>query len=174
MKKLNIVFIAISILTFSDLFGQSDTNKDKMIALSELEGDWSGGGWMITPSRERIEFSQKESINYELDGTILQIKGQGWNATGDRIHNAYAIMSYDMLLGQYVMNSFLEDGRQTKAEVEIMEDGQIKWWFNTPEGGTVKYLISINENIWHEKGRYSPDGANWFPFIEFELTKVTQ
>lgn len=174
MKIIKIIIgVALGLFILTDTSAQTENvSKEKMKALSALTGEWSGGGWLITREQERKDFTQKEWIKYELDGTIIQIKGQGRNPEGDLIHNAYAIMSYDQKEGKYFMDSYLEDGRQTKANMEIMEDGRIKWWFETPDGGTVRYFISIDEDTWTEKGEYSRDGNNWFPIIQFTLNKA--
>ncbi len=147
--------------------------KEKIQALRFMEGDWAGSGWVMTQEAGRVEFTQKEKITFALNGSLLQIAGQGWNPEGKMIHNAYAVISYDPIANEYAMHSFLENGRQTKAQFEPQGDGEIKWWFSPNPGQPtiIEYTINISEDTWVEKGRYSPDGTQWFPFIEFTLTK---
>lgn len=165
------VILALFIVTGS--FAQEDNIcKQKMQALKAMEGEWRGGGWIITRDRQRLEFTQKEKIQYLLNGTVLQVHGQGWDVNGELVHNALGMMSYNSKTNEYGMYSYLEDGKQTNASLEIREDGQIKWSFETPDGGTVRYLITIDDDTWTEKGEYSPDGNNWFPIIEFTLKRA--
>ncbi len=176
MKK--IVTIA-GVLIGSLIVGQGvaqpsqSQSKEKIKALEFMVGEWSGSGWMMTPDMGRVEFTQKEVIAFGLNGAILHIEGQGWNPEGKLVHNALAVLSYDGREGKYFMNSFLEDGKQGKAELELQEDGKVKWWFSPQPGqpAVIEYLITIADDTWTEKGRYSPDGQQWFPFIEFTLKR---
>lgn len=149
----------------------TEIHKTKMQALSALAGDWTGGGWMMTPQQQRVTFTQKEFIRYELNGSVLQVRGEGFDPEGKQVHNALGMMYYDVQKGGYFMHSFLENGQQSVADMELTDTG-LNWWFKTEKGATIKYLITINGSKWVEKGLYSPDGAAWYPFMEFSLEKV--
>ncbi len=173
MKTIKIIIgLLLGLVIIINANAQSkELAQKKMKALAPLVGNWSGVGWMMTPDRQRHEFTQKEWIEYALDGSVIQIKGQGRNAAGELVHNAMAIVSYDQGSDEYALQSYLENGGQTRAQIEIKEDGNIVWWFKTPENATIKYTIQINEDTWVENGKYSPDGEIWYPFIEFTLQK---
>lgn len=143
--------------------------KDQMQALAPMVGNWQGDGWYVDPSRNRYEFSQKEEVNFELENTTLLIKGKGVSE-GKVIHNAMAIVQYDSAASGYTLDAFLADGKRTKATLEVKSAGSFEWWFNIDQG-TIKYFIEIKDETWTEKGAYSPDGQNWYPFIAFTLTK---
>lgn len=172
MKK---IFITIAgIVAISALAQQPDTNVfDDLKALSKMEGNWSGGGWTITPERKRVTFTQHEEIKYELNGTILQIRGKGFNEDGEIIHDALGIIYYEPERNKYLMDAFLASGQHTLAEIEITPSG-MNWSFRTEQGATISYEIEIIDDTWTEKGYYSPDGVKKFPFIEFSLTRNTK
>ena len=153
-------------------FSQTTDNlcKQKMKQLDFMIGKWTGGGWMINQDRTRSEFLQEEVIESDLNGTVLVIHGKGWDQDQKPIHHAFGIISYNLEEEKYNMLAFLEDGKQTKANLEIIEDGKIKWWFEAGNG-TIKYTITYTNNAWNEKGEFSPNGEVWFPFIEFNLNR---
>ncbi|MEQ9230757.1 MAG: hypothetical protein RIF46_08730, partial [Cyclobacteriaceae bacterium] len=82
--------------------------KEKIKALSFMQGEWSGGGWMMTQETGRVEFTQTEQIELGLNGALVHIAGQGWDKEGKMIHNAMAIVSFDPTANEYAMHSFLE------------------------------------------------------------------
>ena len=145
-------------------------NAEKLKALTMLTGSWSGGGWMTTPDRQRVEFTQGEEIAFELNGTVLNIRGKGFNSEGKEIHNALGIIFYDEKQDKYFMDAFLATGQHTLAQIELTELG-MNWSFQTEQGATISYVIEIVDGTWTEKGFYSPDGTTKFPFIEFTLAE---
>lgn len=176
---MKIIVITIGVLIGTFIVGQGvaqtqeKETKKQIGSLEFMVGEWSGGGWMMTQETGRVEFTQKEQINLALNGAVLEIAGQGWNLEGEMIHNAKAIVSYDHQAKEFFMHSFLENGRQTKANFELTSEGKIKWWFKPyPEQpAVIEYFITVDNDTWTENGRYSPDGKQWFPFIEFTLKR---
>jgi hypothetical protein len=148
-----------------------DMHKEKMKSLEIMIGDWSGGGWMMTPQQQRVTYTQKETIGFELNGTVLRIRGEGFDSEGKQVHNALGIVYFDPAKDMFQMHSFLANWQQIIADMELTETG-LNWWFKTEQGATIKYLITIIDDKWTEKGMYSPGGDTWFPFMEFSLEKV--
>ena len=165
-----LTLMGILIATISLTAQTKPIHKTKMEALAKLSGTLAGSGWMTTPDRQRVEFSQKEEITFELNGSVLHIRGEGFSPEGKQIHNALGVMFYDSTKGKYYMDAFLETGQHTVAELALTETG-LNWFFETEQGGLVKYVITIQDGVWTEKGYYSPDGIAQYPFIEFTLTK---
>lgn len=149
-----------------------EINKEKMKALSYLAGKWEGSGSMTGPGGQKESFSQKESISYELGGTILHIRGEGFDDSGVQRHNALGILYYDEKAAGYRMTSFLENGQRTTAEVALTPDG-FDWWFTIENGATIKYVITVKDGVWTEKGYYSPDGQAQYPYIDFQLKRIS-
>lgn len=174
MKKIVLIIgVMVGTLIVGSAFAQASAvgAASRMQQLDFMKGRWSGSGWMMTQDRKRVEFTQKEEISFDLNGTVLRISGKGWNSAGESIHNAFAVVYFNLDTGEYGMHSFLEDGKQTLANVRLIEPGKLEWWFKPSENATIKYTLDITEDTWTEKGAYSPDGQNWFPFIEFTLKK---
>jgi hypothetical protein len=172
MKTIKKLLIIVAAILAISAFAQPPIANpaEKMKALTILTGNWSGGGWMFTEDRKRVEFTQKEEIGFELNETILKISGHGFNLEGKQIHNALGIMFFDTKENKYYMDAFLATGQHTLAEIALTEKG-LDWSFQTEQGGTVKYVITIEKDTWIEKGFYSPDGVSQYPFIEFTLAR---
>lgn len=144
-------------------------SQEQMKKLEPMVGNWKGGGWYMDQAGKRYEFTQQEEISKELSNTALLIKGKGFS-DGEVIHDAMAVVSYDSTLGDYNFHSFLSDGRKTDAKLKVIGDGEFEWGFKIPNG-QIKYSIQIANDRWHEKGEFSPDGSNWYPFIDFNLSR---
>lgn len=138
--------------------------------LDWLIGEWEGSGWMMTPTGQKENFTQTESIQYQLDQSIIQIEGMG--KAGDKVvHNALAIISYLPQKQEYSFMSYLSDGRQGNYKAEILGEKSMRWWLETPRG-KLKYTIEINEKgEWYEKGEFEMGKDNWYQIFEMTLTK---
>ncbi|WP_424962236.1 hypothetical protein [Ekhidna sp.] len=145
-------------------------SQDEMRKLDPMVGNWKGEGWFMDRSGVRYEFTQQEEITMELDETALLIKGKGFSE-GKTIHNAMAVVTFDSVSSAYDFHSFLSDGRKTQANLKVVDEGVFQWGFDVPNG-RIKYYIKIDEGKWYEKGEFSSDGTAWFPFIEFNLSKL--
>lgn len=164
------ILTCLLVITIHTSFSQDSLSNKNMESLYRMVGSWEGNGWYMDENRRRTNFTQKEEISEELGGTALLIKGQGY-AEGKKVHDALAIVRYDENTDQLSLFSLLADGKSTEAWMKVLDNEDIVWGFNVP-GGTIQYEIQIKEGMtWSEKGSFSPDGENWYPFIAFELTK---
>ncbi|HNP20032.1 MAG TPA: hypothetical protein PKL31_16455 [Fulvivirga sp.] len=138
--------------------------------LKPLEGKWSGSGWISLPDRTVVKFNQTEDIQFKLNNNIVLINGKGKDITGKTPDfEAYAII-YAEAPGVLKMSAHTMEGEHTLADLTL-EPGIMTWWFKVPNGGTVKYSTTFTDTTWTEKGNYSPDGQQWFPFFEMTLKK---
>lgn len=170
MKNLK---ITLTVLLLSAVFNTSFSQDKPLEALKKMEGNWTGEGWVKIPNGTTQTFNQKETIEYKLNESILVINGRGYHQkTNEKTFEAFAIMYKDMD-GTIKMSSHTMEGKHVVATVESNENGY-NWWFKTPNGGKIIYEITIKDNIWAEKGSYSPDGNQSFPFMEMTLTKDTE
>lgn len=167
--KWNLGVIALLWVLMPQAQQMQEKCKSKLQKLSFMEGEWSGSGWTVNQDQSRETFSQEETISYELQGTILHIRGKGHNEDGEMIHNALGVIYYDAKEDKYFMQSFLDTGQQIRANFEPSQDGY-KWWFSDGNGGTIQYTATFDQGKWVEKGAYSRDGEQWYPFMEFQLT----
>jgi hypothetical protein len=163
----HILTILITTLLFpGTLFAQNDFAK-----LKSLQGSWSGEGYQQMGQQNRVEFKQTEEISLLLEGNILLIHGTGLDkSTNKKGFEAVGVMYYDPTEDATFMHAWTIDGRYTKAPVEITTEG-FAWGFEVDNGGTVRYEAKITENSWVEQGAYSPDGNQWYPFMQMELKR---
>ena len=85
-----------------------------------------------------------------------------------------AVLSFDQGTNQYKFSSYLKDGRNTQAWLNIIEDGKYQWGFDIPNG-KIKYSITLDasKKAWNEIGEISNDnGSTWVKFFEMNLRKV--
>ena len=161
------ILLTILMLAGIGFLSHAQSGMEKM---EPMVGIWQGDGWFMDQSGARLEFTQEEEITRELGNSALLIKGKG-TSNGRIVHNAMAIVMYDSATSTFNFHSFLADGRKLDTQIEELGNGKYEWGFETPRG-QIKYSIEINDDKWYEKGEFSPDGSNWFPFIEFNLTKL--
>ena len=116
-------------------------------------------------------FQQQENISLKANNTVLQIEGLGKNESGQAVHQAFAIISFDSEKSVYQMLAVRADGKVIYPQISITESGVLEWGFEVGNGGRVKFNIEIKDNTWHETGNFSSDGTNWMPFLEMNLKK---
>ncbi|MEJ8803890.1 hypothetical protein [Pontibacter sp. H249] len=149
------------------------TVQEKMKALNWITGKWQGQGWMSYGPNQKHTFTQTEDIQYKLDNTVMQIEGLG-KKDGKTIHDALALMTYDINKGAYTFHSYTSEGRyQTDADVTV-EDKKFIWQMNNNPNRQIRYTIWLDDkNQWQEIGEMSTDkGQTWNKFFEMTLEKV--
>ncbi len=169
MKKL--IVIAMSLISMGSM-AQDHGNPvmcKKLSALDQLVGDWEGEGYIIDQrTREKKTFIQIEEMRYDLDSTIIAIKGVG-KSDGKIVHDARAIIRPSDTSDHFEFYSFLADGRTGKFLME-KEENIIKWYIDVPQG-QLRYTITIKGDSYHEIGEFGA-GGQWYPFMEMNLKKV--
>lgn len=168
--KHSLTFTAI-LITCSMVFGQQPASpaKEKMNALSMWPGHWTGTstyrqGQTVTAA------TVDEKIEWRVDGYALLINGLGKNNEGQIVHEALGVLSYDPAESRYRLRTWLRDGRASDARFEVIRENNFQWGFDIPQG-KIRYSISLTANTWVEKGEFSSDGSQWFPFFDMSLTK---
>lgn len=149
---------------------QLKAQTNDLSALKPLEGEWKGGGWIKMPSSETVQFNQHEVIEFKLSDQVLLINGKGYHKESGSLEFEALAMLYQDKDGNIKMTTHTNDNKHTEAEAEL-GDGTLDWWFALPNGGTIKYEIVFDDTDWQEKGSYSPDGSQWYPFMEMTLKK---
>jgi len=143
----------------------------KMKKLDWLRGEWTGEGW-ITIKGEQHFFEQEESISTKAKGTVMLIEGVGRDKiTASLVHEAFAVLSYDMMGGKYLMRAFKSDGRYIDARVSVGDDGTLVWGFQIDLNPEIRYTIKEEEGQWHETGEFSLSGTKWTKFYEMRLRR---
>lgn len=176
MKSLFIITISFFGFMLAHAQGTApESLKQEMQKLSYMAGKWKGEASMRQPNGTMLRVNQEEDIQFKLDGTVLLIEGTGRNPVDNTISfNALAILSYSQQTREYKLKSYVMDGNQTDAYFKIVEEFHFEWGFELPTKAKIRYDLVLNpqKKSWLEKGEYSPDGNNWFPFIEMNLTKL--
>lgn len=148
--------------------------KAEMKKLSVLTGQWKGEVRIRQRDGSLATLHQEEVIQFKLDSTVLLIEGTGRNPSDQRISfAAMAVISYNTATKEFQMKSHVLDGKQTEAYFTRVSAYHFVWGFDTPQQAKIRYDLLLNpvDNSWKEKGEYSPDGNQWFAFIEMTLTK---
>lgn len=138
--------------------------------LKQLQGDWQGKGWIKMPASKTIQFNQEENIKFKLDDQVLLINGKGFNQESGNLEYESLAMIYADENGELKMTSHTNDNKHAEADVEVT-NSTLSWSFAIPNGGTIKYEITFSETNWKEKASYSPNGTEWYPFMEVILNK---
>lgn len=171
------IFILPFVLFVCYLTGYAQTSlqpsqelKTAIVKLEPLIGEWRGEGWIQMGSSKHV-FQQHENISLKANNTILQIEGLGKDESGQAVHQAFAIISFDSEKSGYQMLAVRADGKVIYPQIIITESGVLEWGFEVGSGRRVKFNIEIKDNTWHETGKFSSDGTNWMPFLEMNLKK---
>jgi hypothetical protein len=173
LKKISLVAICLFALT-SGVFAQetstADAQRVEMKKLESLAGQWKGAGW-IQQGAKRETFTGTETVQRKLGGLALLVEGKFSNAEGKVIHETLAVLAFDPKAKGYRFRTYLASGMSGEHDFKLLADGY-EWGFQFP-GGTVRYIIKTNNDIWLETGDFSGDGGKtWMKFFEMKLDKV--
>jgi len=173
MKRLSIVFFLM--LSASQMFAQdAKVNRENLRKLDFMAGNWKGEATIQQRGGAPIKVVQEEKIEWRLDSLVLTVEGTGKDLLTKKVNfHAFAVIAYNQQTKQLGMKSFTLEGRQMDAYFNVVADNQYMWGFDVPTG-KIKYSITISPQAktWYEKGEFSPDGTQWFPFMEMNLTKL--
>lgn len=173
MKYVISGFVFLLVLSFNTMAQMPSGAPEEMQALSMLEGEWLGEGWIVLRDGKH-EFIQHETVCPELDSALMLIEGIG-RAKGDKeriVHHAFAVLSYHPFRKQYFMRSYLANGLHVDADITV--DGQtITWQFEQPHAGIMRYNIDVKDaGHWIETGEMSRDGGKtWQQFFVMTLER---
>ena len=141
--------------------------------VSVINGRWQGRGWSLMGGGEKSYTNVTENFQWKLDSTIVMLEGLGKKDDGTVVHNALAILSYDIFKKKFSLNSYVARGLSTNANFEVLEPNKkFRWWFDDGHGGTIRYNITIEKKQWKEEGEHSSDGKTWNKFFEMNLKKA--
>ncbi|MFG0257467.1 MAG: hypothetical protein ACF8GE_06160 [Phycisphaerales bacterium JB043] len=145
---------------------------------AKMVGQWRGSGWGLGPDG-RSEFEVIERARWHLSGQSIIVQGLGTSIdpeTGEIEigHNALAIIESDQETGQVKFLAYREGQGFTESTLEFDEEtGEMTWGFQPNEHATIRFTITIENNIWREVGHFSQDGGeSWMQFLEMTLDRV--
>lgn len=164
---------AILLLTIvGAIFGQENTAEPQRAEVKKLEsmvGQWKGSGW-IQQGANRETFTGTENVQRKLDGLALLVEGKFSNPAGKVIHETLAVLSFSQKESKYRFRTYLATGMSGEYDLRLVEGGY-EWGFQT-QGGSIRYTIKTDNDVWFEVGEFSRDGQNWMKFFEMKLDKV--
>jgi hypothetical protein len=146
---------------------------EEMKKINFLAGEWRGEGWIMLGPNKRETFKQSETVQSKLGGLTFVVEGLGKSLDGSErvVHNALAVISYDLQKKGYRFSAYQANGQAIDAEAKIAKN-TLEWGFQQ-QYGTVRFTIHLTEKgEWHEIGEITRDGNNWSKFFEMTLQKV--
>lgn len=139
------------------------SQKQAMARLSFMDGTWRGQARSIDARGEHV-VTHTERVGTLLDGTIRLIEGHSYNADGNTVFNAFAVLSWDAAANRYAFRSHAM-GRSGEFEFTPTADG---YTWRIPAGpATLVYTATFRDGTWHEVGERIQDGD---PVRIFEMT----
>lgn len=153
---------------------QQPQNPDKPVILEAMKqldflvGEWEGEGWhLIAGKRETSKVN--ESVKRKAGGTVLAIEGLGKGESGNVVHEAFAVVTYDVAKKEFRFRSYLADGR-TGDFVATVKDGTLTW--SIPAQRPIRYTIKLDaEGRWSEAGEIDMGNERWTQFFEMKLSR---
>lgn len=168
MKKITLLLMMLGLAW--NAWSQQDAEQ-AMEKLAFLVGNWQGTAQASTGPGQQVNLQQHETVEYRLAGKMLLIEGMGYEEE-KLVFNALAAITFNEQKQEYEMTSWLSTGQNTQAYLLDKGDKKFEWGFEIPQGGMVKYEISLNDQgQWVETGQYSPDGNQWHPSFSMLLDK---
>jgi hypothetical protein len=150
----------------------------EMKKLDFLVGQWQGEGSIMFGLDDRRTFSQNETVQRKVEGTVLVIEGLGKGKIAGKgeevtIHSAFAVISFDKEAKVYRWRAFKADGTSFDVQPQVA-DKSIVWGFRDARAGDIRFTIKLNEKgQWVEIGELSRDGKNWIKFFEMTLNRIS-
>lgn len=149
----------------------SEEARARMAPLAALAGEWEGSGWYRMGPGEPQQFRQRETVRWAAGDEVLVIDGLGVDAADNPVHQAFAMITWDALAGDYAMHAY-SAGEGPVADAPHVAADSLVWGFTEPQGGQIRFTIHFGDAQWHEVGDYSPDGNAWYRFMDMKLTRA--
>lgn len=170
----NIILVLVLFAAFEvEAQDFSELARSKVRPFGFLVGEWEGEGVLSQGPGTGEVTRVHEQVYFDLDSTVLIFRGVGKLLSGDKVHDAIGVLSFDPFTKSLKLNSWLSKGMQTQASVEWLGDGNFRWFFQAGPERTISYTLTVVDHVWQEQGSISMDkGETWTPFFEMKLKKV--
>ena len=165
-----LIVVVCAVMAVAQTSVSVEAKRTEMKKLEKLAGHWKGSGW-IQQGQNRETFTGTETVQVKLDGVALLIEGSFSNPEGKPIHNTLAILSCNDKLTGYNFATYLANGIAGAQDFKVVGD-HFEWGFEIPNTGTVRYRITVDNDVWSEIGEFSRDGKSWFKNFEMKLDRV--
>ena len=148
----------------------TDEQRQAMGELALLDGEWRGEATIYNRDGSRTTLTQTERVGPFLGGSIRVIEGRGYDASGDTVFNAMAVISWDEAEDRYRFRSWA-NGRDGDFTFERTDTGFV-WEVPAGPGAVVRYTATVQDGVWHEAGAYVREGMAPMPTMEMTLRRV--
>jgi hypothetical protein len=105
----------------------ADVQREAMQKLAFLAGRWSGEVTVVRGPGEPLHLTQREGVEYKLDGLVLLIEGKSTGADGKAQFEALATVAYDDGSQSYHIRAY-NDGHYVDVPLTVRADG-FSWGF---------------------------------------------
>lgn len=69
--------------------------QEAMKKVDFLIGTWQGNGWILLGKGKRETFTNTETVQSKINGTVLLVEGVGKNSENKIVHGALATLSFN-------------------------------------------------------------------------------
>ena len=173
MKILLLILLLLFLPTIIAAQSNSLARQQEVLRKADfLVGTWQESGWIMLGQGKRETFTNTETVQSKVNGTVLLVEGVGKNADNKLVHNALTTLSFDTEKQNYRWRAFTLNGDSVDIVPQV-SDRRFVWGFRLAQGET-RFTITLNEKgNWFETGEFSPDGGkSWFKNFEMELKKI--
>ncbi len=135
-------------------------------------GEWKGTGWSLDSTGERAEFELRESVKERSAGTVLLVEGHGMRTSGatkGSVSHDGIVLVYRDDTGTLRWNGHEAASGVVDAELTTTSSG-MSWEFKA-QGATIRFVITLDADVWREIGEVSGDGTNWTRFMQMSLRR---
>jgi len=105
-----------------------DAQRDATKKPAFLAGKWSGPVSIWREPGEPLHLAQFETVQFKLDGLVMQIDGESTGSDGKTQFQALATVSYDDASHTYHFRAY-NDGHYIDTELSVQPDGFV-WGFD--------------------------------------------
>lgn len=146
--------------------------------VARMVGEWTGTGvFQMGPGQtETVDVTEK--AEWRLGRKAILVSGLGTVTEDDGservVHDAVGVIRIDEATGKIMIHAFKADAEPIVSEIEVLEDGRLRWGFEPGPGQRVRFTLEFLEDgkRWTETGEFSPDGGkSWFGFFEMGLDR---
>jgi hypothetical protein len=126
----------------------ADVQRQAMRKLSFLAGHWSGPVTVFGGPGAPLHLTQREDVEYKLDGLVLLIQGTSTDADGKVVFSALATVAYDDAVHAYRFRAY-HDGHYVDAALSVPANG-FSWDFAAGPAHIVNTMDLTAKGEWHE------------------------
>jgi hypothetical protein len=154
------------------LAADTAVRKAELAKISGLVGTWTGPGWRLLPTGERVEYDQTVVVTSKMGGQALMIEGNSVRRppSGPPGSGSLAIVTWEPNEARYAFRSF-SGGRLTDADGQLIGTDTFQWIVRGPPLG-LRFTVKFVGDRWSEMGEVSRDGnKTWTTSYQLEMRR---